>query len=111
MKNLRRVIPGVLCLTVAWCLVAATPRAQDPTQAAASNFKVLLENDRVRVLDFHGKAGEKIAMHSHPAYISYRFPGAEKRRSLLRTVRRRKERRTPARLCGTRRKRIAASRA
>ncbi|PYU02942.1 MAG: cytoplasmic protein [Acidobacteria bacterium] len=78
MKNLRRVIPGVLCLTVAWCLVAATPRAQDPTQAAASNFKVLLENDRVRVLDFHGKAGEKIAMHSHPAYISYQVSGSGK---------------------------------
>lgn len=78
MKNLWRIVPGVLCLTVAWCLVAATPRGQDPTQAAASNFKVLLENDRVRVLDFHGKAGEKVPMHSHPAYISYLISGSGK---------------------------------
>jgi hypothetical protein len=40
-----------------------------PIQAAAGNFKVLLENDRARVLDFHAKAGEKIPTHSHAAYI------------------------------------------
>ena len=78
MKSSPRIILGGLCLTVAACLVAATPSPQDPTQAAASNFKVLLENDRVRVLDFNAKSGEKIAMHSHPAYVSYLISGSGK---------------------------------
>ncbi len=71
MKTSRRIILGVSCLTVAACLVAATPRPQDPVTAAPGNVRVLLENDRVRVLDFHAKAGEKIPMHSHLAYVSY----------------------------------------
>lgn len=78
MKNSLRIILGGLCLTVAACLVAATPRPQDPVTAAPDNVKVLLENDRVRVLDFHAKAGEKIPMHSHPAYVSYLISGSGK---------------------------------
>src|SRR6266498_85545 len=55
-----------------------TLHAQDPVKVAPGNFKVLLENERVRVLDFHSKSGEKIAMHSHPAYIAYGIAGAGK---------------------------------
>jgi len=73
-----RIILGVLGLTVAGCLVAATPRPQDPVTAAPGNVKVLLENDRVRVLDFHAKAGENIPMHSHPPYVSYLISGSGK---------------------------------
>ncbi len=47
-------------------------------KAAPNNFKVLLENDHVRVLDFHAKAGEKIPMHSHPAYVTYQVSGSGK---------------------------------
>lgn len=78
MKRSHRVILGVFCLTVAACLVAATPRPQDPVTVAPNNAKVLLENDRVRVLDFRAKAGEKIPMHSHPAYVSYLISGSGK---------------------------------
>lgn len=78
MKRSRRIILAVVCLTTAGCLVAAMPRPQDPMQAAPGNFKVLLENDRVRVLDFHGKAGEKVPMHSHPSYVSYLISGSGK---------------------------------
>jgi len=42
------------------------------------NFKVFLENDQVRVLEFPSKGGEKIAMHSHPASISYLISGRGK---------------------------------
>jgi len=70
---------GALGLTVAGCFVVATPRPQDPVTAAPNNVKVLLENDRVRVLDFSAKAGEKIPMHSHPApYLSYLISGSGK---------------------------------
>ena len=59
-------------------LTAATARAQDPVKVAPKNFKVLLENERVRVLDFRSTAGQKIPMHSHPAYISYSISGSGK---------------------------------
>lgn len=57
------------------CVGVATARAQDPVQVAPKNFKVLLENDQVRVLDFHSKRGEKIPMHSHPAHLTYDISG------------------------------------
>jgi len=58
------------------CVAVATARAQDPVQVAPNNFSVLLENDQVRVLDFHSKGGEKIPMHSHPAYLTYDISGS-----------------------------------
>ena len=78
MKSSWRIVTGALGLTVAACLVAATPRLQDPVTVAPNNVKVLLENDRVRVLDFRAKAGEKIPMHSHPAYVTYLISGSGK---------------------------------
>jgi quercetin dioxygenase-like cupin family protein len=68
----------VLTLVFALLFTAGTARAQDPVKVAPKNFKVLLENERVRVLDFHSSAGEKIPMHSHPAYISYSVAGTGK---------------------------------
>ena len=65
-------------LALASLLAAGTLSAQDPVKVAPNNFKVLLENDRVRVLDFHSKAGEKIPMHSHPAYVAYAVTGSGK---------------------------------
>jgi quercetin dioxygenase-like cupin family protein len=59
---------------------AALLSAQDPVKVSPNHFTVLLENERVRVLDFHSKAGEKIPMHSHPAYIAYGIAGAGKTR-------------------------------
>jgi len=58
------------------CVGVRTARAQDPVQVAPNNFTVLLENDQVRVLDFHSKGGEKIPMHSHPAYLTYDNAGS-----------------------------------
>lgn len=40
--------------------------AQDPLQVAPNNYKIVFENDRVRVLSFHAKAGEKWDLHAHP---------------------------------------------
>src|SRR5713226_8949051 len=78
MKNCLRMILGVLFVTMALCLTAATGRAQDPVKVAPENFKVLLENDQVRVLEFRGKPGDKIGMHSHPAYLTYIISGSGK---------------------------------
>jgi quercetin dioxygenase-like cupin family protein len=78
MKNFRPLILVVVCLTAALYLSAAKPSPQDAIKVAPNHFKVLLENDRVRVLDFHGNAGEKVVMHSHPAYVSYTVSGSGK---------------------------------
>ena len=43
--------------------------ADDALKAAPSHFKVLMENDEVRVLEYRAKAGDKIAMHWHPAHV------------------------------------------
>ena len=50
--------------------------AQDPVKTSPQYYKVLLENDQVRVLEYHLKAGEKEPMHSHPAGVVYVLSGA-----------------------------------
>ena len=40
-------------------------------EVAPHAYKVLLENDRVRVLDFRLKPGEKVSTHRHPPYMVY----------------------------------------
>ncbi len=77
MKNSRRMLMGVMFATVALLFLAGTALAQDPVKVAPTNFKVLLENDRVRVLEFRSQPGEKIRMHSHPAYVVYSFSGGK----------------------------------
>jgi quercetin dioxygenase-like cupin family protein len=71
-----RVVASSLALVLLFA--AGTVRAQDPVKVAPDHFTVLLENERVRVLDFHTAAGVKIPLHSHPAYISYSISGAGK---------------------------------
>lgn len=73
MSHLRHVSLAVLFVAAVLVFAAGTAQAQDPVKVAPKNFKVLLDNEHVRVLDFHSNAGEKIPMHSHPAYISYSF--------------------------------------
>jgi beta-alanine degradation protein BauB len=68
----------VSSLTLVLLFAAGTLQAQDPVKVAPEHFTVLLENERVRVLDFHSSAGVKVPLHSHPAYISYSIAGAGK---------------------------------
>ena len=44
---------------------------EDAVKAAPDNYKPLLENDRVRVLEYRDKPGNKTTMHSHPAIVAY----------------------------------------
>ncbi len=61
----------VLLLIGFLCLATSTALAQDPVKVSPDTTKVLLENDRVRVLEFRVKSGEKVPMHSHPACVVY----------------------------------------
>lgn len=72
MKNSRQVGTVVLFAVLVLVFAAGTALAQDPVKVAPNNFKVLLDNDRVRVLEFRSK-GEKIPMHSHPDCFIYNF--------------------------------------
>lgn len=63
---------GFILLT----LMAAFPGfAQDPVALYPENYKVLLENDRVRVLEFTLKKGATEKFHSHPAALTYVLTG------------------------------------
>lgn len=61
----------VLLVVVALCIVAPPALAQDMAKVAPTMVKVVLDNDRVRVLDVQVKAGDKLPMHSHPASFVY----------------------------------------
>jgi quinol monooxygenase YgiN/quercetin dioxygenase-like cupin family protein len=59
-------------------ILAALPAAgwaQDPLPLYPENYKVLLENDRVRVMDFKLRKGDKESFHAHPAHVAYVLTG------------------------------------
>lgn len=58
---------GLLALS----LVALPAIAQDPVVTDGDKYKVLLENDKVRVLEYTDQAGEKTHQHHHPAFVLY----------------------------------------
>jgi quercetin dioxygenase-like cupin family protein len=60
-------------LLSAMCIVTS---AQDPVTTSPQFYKVLLDNDQVRVLEYRLKPGEKEPMHSHPAGVVYVLSGA-----------------------------------
>lgn len=60
-----------LSVFVSLLLFAAFASAQDPVKVAPDMNKVLLENDHVRVYEFHAKPGGTMGMHSHPNHIVY----------------------------------------
>ncbi len=47
-----------------------TAWSQDPVPLYPENYKVLFENDRVRVLDFRLRKGATEQLHSHPANVT-----------------------------------------
>ena len=47
-----------------------TGRSQDPVPLYPKNYRVLFENDRVRVLDFQLRTGATEKPHSHPANVA-----------------------------------------
>jgi hypothetical protein len=70
MKALAAFVLGVV-LTVLFFGTVETGVAQDPVKEHPDMFKVLLENERVRVIDDMVPAGAKVGMHSHSEYVVY----------------------------------------
>jgi hypothetical protein len=51
--------------------MAPENRDPDPLDTDGDKYSVVLENDRVRVLRYHDKPGEKTRQHAHPDYVVY----------------------------------------
>jgi len=68
---MKKLIP-IVCLSI---LAFATAKAQDPVKVDPTHFKVTLNNQQVRVMEFRVKPGEKTPMHSHPNHIIYSLNG------------------------------------
>lgn len=68
MRKLTYFIIGALA-TLMMVLVGKALMAQDVVQVAPEQFKMLLENEHVRVLEFRMKPGDKQEMHTHPATV------------------------------------------
>ena len=66
MKHFTRLGLSVLFATLGLGLPPKTAMAQDAVQVAPQQYKVLLENDQVRVVEYQSKPGEKAGMHAHP---------------------------------------------
>jgi quinol monooxygenase YgiN/quercetin dioxygenase-like cupin family protein len=58
---------GAIAVTV----LSAVAWAQDPVPLYPRNYTVLVENDRVRVMDFRLRRGDTEQFHSHPAHVLY----------------------------------------
>src|SRR5213594_1488691 len=71
MRRLSHPASGPVLAGVLLALFSNAVMGQDSVKVAPKNVKLLLENNRVRVLEVRIKPGEKIPMHSHPAHLTY----------------------------------------
>lgn len=61
----------ILSMAVILMLMASIGIAQDLVKVFPNNTKVVLENDKVRMIEIWLKAGDKVPTHSHPNHILY----------------------------------------
>ena len=54
---------------------AVSLKAQDVTKVSPKNYKILIDNEKVRVIDNMSNPGDKSAWHSHPDYLVYVIEG------------------------------------
>jgi quercetin dioxygenase-like cupin family protein len=52
-------------------LLLVVAKAQDPAKVDPAHYKVLLNNEYVRILEVRQKPGYKSPMHSHPHHAVY----------------------------------------
>jgi len=51
--------------------------AEDAAEVAPHVYKVLFENERVRMLEVNMEPGDSSEMHSHPDYLVYMLDGGK----------------------------------
>jgi len=52
-------------------MTSVTTRAQDPVKTDGDKYTLVLENERVRVLEYRDKPGDRTTMHQHPDFVLY----------------------------------------
>ncbi len=62
---------GALLVTLAAAFGGAAAQAQDPIVTDGDKYKVIFENERVRVLEYRDLPAEKTNQHRHPAFVLY----------------------------------------
>ncbi|HJT99375.1 MAG TPA: hypothetical protein VJ696_13745 [Rhodanobacteraceae bacterium] len=73
-----KTIASVLTLVIGGFALPGTALAAhypDGCSVEPKNCRILKENARFRVIDYTAKAGDKIAMHSHPDHVVYVLQG------------------------------------
>jgi beta-alanine degradation protein BauB len=60
-----------LLFLVACVFVPVVAFAQDPVKTDGDKYKVIFENDCVRVLDYKDRPGDRTEQHKHPAFVLY----------------------------------------
>lgn len=71
MQHCTRLSISMLFVTLVLGVASQTAMAQDVVQVAPQQYKVLLDNERVRMIEYQSKPGEKAGMHAHPASVAY----------------------------------------
>lgn len=78
MNKLSHSILQAFVLVAALLCLAQTIRAQDPVKVDPKHYKVVMENDSVRILEFKDAPGHKVPKHSHPPYFVYVLSDAKR---------------------------------
>jgi hypothetical protein len=84
MKTLRKSTTRA-CTAVAIAaavLMGSTAFAQDAAASDPELYKVIFENNRVRVLEYRDQPGARTSMHEHPAFLVYALSAFERRLTL-----------------------------
>lgn len=70
---------GALLATFAFAVSSGISSQQDAVKLSPQYYKVLLDNDQVRVIEYRLKPGEREVTHSHPAGVLYSLGEAKLR--------------------------------
>ncbi len=68
----------VLAVVALVCLPAFA-RAQDPLQTDPDKYHLVLQNDRVRVLEYRDKPGDKTSRHTHRDFVLHALSSFRRR--------------------------------
>jgi beta-alanine degradation protein BauB len=61
---------------------SSAAQAADPVHTDGDKYKVKFENERVRVLEYRDKPGDKTHEHGHPNFVLYAVSAFKRRISL-----------------------------
>jgi quercetin dioxygenase-like cupin family protein len=76
-------LPAIgLLLAVGTVPPQASPKADDPLKTDPGKYSLVLENERVRVLRYHDRPGEKTSMHGHPDLVLHALTPFKRRLTL-----------------------------